>query len=240
MDISIVIPTLNESHKIARDIQAAAAFLARNRLSGEIIVADDGSTDDTAETAEKAQPGHGVGLRVVRLSPQRGKGRAVATGVAKSSGDYVMFADSGCCVPYENAMVGLEMIKTGICEIAHGSRKLAESKINTPQNAYRRVCSALFRQIIHRAMRIPAELTDTQCGFKIYRGDVARKLYSECVSNGFMFDIEIILRALREGYRIREFPVEWTCDRDSRLRPVHSAKQVLRELGKIKNSLASE
>ncbi len=64
-------------------------------------------------------------------------------------------------------------------------------------------------------LRVPRELTDTQCGFKVYRGDVARELYGQCVTDGFLFDIEIILRAIEKGYRIGEFPVEWACDRDS-------------------------
>ena len=87
-------------------------------------------------------------------------------------------------------------------------------------------------------MKIPPELTDTQCGFKIYKGDVARHLYGECMTDGFAFDIEIIIRAGKEGYRIKEFPIDWTCDRDSRLSPTRSSWRVLSELLKIKRSVA--
>jgi hypothetical protein len=87
-------------------------------------------------------------------------------------------------------------------------------------------------------MQIPPGLTDTQCGFKLYKGNVARELYSGCGILGFAFDIEIILRAVRAGYRIREFPIEWTCDRDSRLRPVHSLWNVLSELRRIKRDIS--
>ena len=73
-------------------------------------------------------------------------------------------------------------------------------------------------------------IIDTQCGFKIYKGDVARHLYGECITDGFTFDIEIIMRAQREGYRIKEFPIDWTCDRDSRLSPTRSSWPVLTEL----------
>ena len=83
-------------------------------------------------------------------------------------------------------------------------------------------------------MKISSELSDTQCGFKIYRGDVARNLYGQCVTDGFMFDLEIIMRAEKQGYRIKEFPIDWTCDRDSRLSPAKSLWRVLRELITIK------
>ena len=84
----------------------------------------------------------------------------------------------------------------------------------------------------------PRELTDTQCGFKIYKGDIARELYSQCVTDGFLFDIEIILRAQRKGYRIGEFPVEWACDPDSRLSVTRTPWPLLVELYKLKRVMA--
>jgi len=89
-------------------------------------------------------------------------------------------------------------------------------------------------------MKISAEFTDTQCGFKIYRGDTARRLYSQCISDGFMFDVEIIMRAKKQGYRIKEFPIEWTCDSDSRLSPTRSLWRILSELITIKRTLAKK
>jgi hypothetical protein len=87
-------------------------------------------------------------------------------------------------------------------------------------------------------MRIPSELSDTQCGFKIYKGDIGRKLYAECVTDGFMFDVEIIIRALKQGLRIKEFPIEWVCDLDSRLSLAKTPWPVLRELFRLKRILA--
>jgi len=236
MDLSIVIPVLNESRKIAGDIEAASEFLKANQLSGEIIIADDGSDDGTAETAEDCRKdlGENIELKVIRCGGHRGKGYAVRLGIAKSTGEYVMFADSGNCVPYENALEGLELIKNNQCDIAHGSRKLTESKIEQQQNRYRRICSGLFQQFVKWFMGIPAELTDTQCGFKIYRGEVARDLYSRCVTNGFMFDIEVILRAVKQGYKIKEFPIQWRCDSDTRLKPIRSLRGIIGELINIK------
>lgn len=240
MDLSIVIPAFEESRKIERDIESAAEFLESNHISGEIIVVDDGSKDNTCEAAGSVKISSQVIRKVISYQPHRGKGHAVRTGIMESKGRYVMFADSGCCVPYENVLRGLELLKSDQCDIAHGSRKLRGRHIEKPQSIYRRICSRLFHWYVIYKMKISPELTDTQCGFKIYRGDVARHLYGESVTDGFAFDIEIIMRAQKEGCRIKEFPLHWSCDRDSRLSPTRSVWHVLSELKTIKQVLSGK
>ena len=240
MDLSIIIPAFEESKKIARDIEEGAAFLEAHHFSGQIIVIDDGSTDNTAEAAKNIAVPPNVQLNVIRYETHRGKGYAVRTGIKHSSGEYVMFADSGSCVPYEDTLRGLELLKSNACDIAHGSRKMRECHIEKTQSLYRRICSAIFHWFVVHDMKIPAEFTDTQCGFKMYKGDVARHLYGEAITDGFSFDIEIIMRAQKEGYRIREFPIDWTCDRDSRLSPTRSSWHVLSELLTIRRTMSKK
>jgi dolichyl-phosphate beta-glucosyltransferase len=237
MNLSIIIPAFEESKKIVRDIEAATTFLKDHQIPGEIIVIDDGSEDDTAKSAEKVPPTVGIPCRVFRLDKNRGKGYAVCQGMTHAIGQFVMFADSGCCIPYETALTGLKMIENGECDIAHGSRKMPGCKIHLHQNFIRKACSKAFRALINTWLHIPSHLTDTQCGFKIYQGDIARKLHSECVTEGFTFDVEIIVRAHRQGYKIKEFPVEWTCDCDSRIKLQSHAWKVLRELIAMKKTL---
>ena len=140
MYLSIVIPAYEESKKIAADVEAAAAFLQGNHLTGEIIVVDDGSSDNTAEVVEETAPliGPQVSVSAIRYGENRGKGYAVKTGMAQSKGEYVMFADSGCCVPYENTLDGLGLLKSGACDVAHGSRKMQGCDIQRGQGWHRR------------------------------------------------------------------------------------------------------
>ena len=240
MDISIVIPALDEGTKIGRDVEAAATFLEGNHSEGEIIVVDDGSKDNTAEAAKNVKIPPEITLKVIHYEQHRGKGYAVRRGIKDTKGEYVLFADSGGCVPYEDVLRGLDLLKSGACDIAHGSRKMQGCHIEKGQSLYRRMCSAMFHWFVIHYMKIPAEFTDTQCGFKIYKGDAARHLYGECITNGFMFDIEIIMRAQKEGYQIKEFPVDWTCDRDSRLSPTRTSWRVLFELRAIKQALSKK
>lgn len=237
VDLSIVIPAFEESKKIAHDIEGAITFLECQHFEGEVIVVDDGSCDDTSEAAKSVPASPGIPLRVIRYNHHRGKGYAVRIGVGKARGKYIMYADSGSCTPYENILLGMAMIKRGVCDIAHGSRKLLESEIFKSHVWYRRILSYIFRRIMIFWMGIPFELTDTQCGFKVYRGDIAKTLYGQCITDGFIFEIEIILRALKRGYHMREFPIEWTADRDSRLSVIRSPRRIIPELITIKRVL---
>lgn len=234
IELSIIIPVFNECRKIQRDMEAADHFLISTGLAGEIIIVDDGSTDNTASVANKVAQSLPTPCRIERLDSNSGKGRAVRTGILKSRGRYVLFADSGVCIPYAQTSRGLELIRSGQCQIAHGSRKLSACNIQRPPSFYRKLCSHLFHWFLIHDIKRLGNLTDTQCGFKVYQGDVARDLYAQSTIDGFMFDIEMTLLALSSGYRICEFDVDWTCDRDSRLKPTHEILHVLRDLVRLK------
>ena len=235
--LSIVIPAYNEAHKIARDIQAASAFLTEQNITGEIIVSDDGSRDGTADTARAVAVPPNIPLHVLAAQTNRGKGAAVRAGMLQTRSQYAMFADSGVCIPYIEALRGLALLRSGQCEIAHASRKRSDSVIVNPQPFHRRVFSRIFRVAADWMLHMPHSLTDTQCGFKMYRGDVARIVYGELRTDGFLFDLETILRAVRRKYRIAEFPVTWSCDPDTRLRTGRTAVRTIAELRAIKGFL---
>ena len=237
MDLSIIIPVLNEAKKVENDIAAASKFLVANNFLGEIIISDDGSEDDTVSVARQTKILPGVTVKILESKEHRGKGFAVKNGVKHAAGKYVIFMDSGLCVPLHFIVDGLNLIEKNECEIAHGSRFLPHSSIVRPHLMSRRISSFLFRNIVKFVMALPSALTDTQCGFKMYRGEIARFIFSQLVTDGFMFDVEIIKRAVQNGFRIREFPIVWTADPDSRLSQLRMPVAVFFELIKIKKAL---
>jgi dolichyl-phosphate beta-glucosyltransferase len=237
VDLSIIIPVYNEEQKIQQDIKAASAYLSGSGISGEIIVVDDGSVDRTTELSKDTPVDKGVILKVIRYEVHTGKGHAVRTGIMEAVSDLVMFIDSGNCVPYENIKRGIDLLRAGECEIAHGSRFLPGSLITRPRTTTRKLVSFLFRKYIRFRSRIPGHLTDTQCGLKIYRKEIAQDLFGVCITDGFLFDIEVILRSKAKGYRILEFPIEWTSDPDSRLSVKDTFLKTFAELRNIRRTL---
>ncbi len=233
MDISIIIPVYNEQNKISEDIFAADSFISAINYKGEIIIVDDGSSDNTIEIASLHKDKINSALTILKLTTNLGKGRAVCEGVLNSSGKIVMYTDAGLTVPFKNALFGIKLIETGQCDIANGSRKISGAKILKEQDFDRKIISKIFALFIKLFLKIPKEMTDTQCGFKIYNGDVARKLFKKITITGFLFEIEFILLAIKEGYKILEFPVAWKCDRDSRLSISGSSKKIIADFIKL-------
>ncbi|MBT58919.1 MAG: glycosyltransferase [Candidatus Marinimicrobia bacterium] len=229
MNLSIIIPVFNEAEKIRDDILMISKFLNENKLTGEIIISDDGSTDDTIIMATETPVSELVQLSVISDGKHVGKGHAVRKGILQSKGNIVLFMDSGKTVKLDAITKGLEMIQHGDCQIVLGSRHLPESIINIPLTFHRRVVSVLFRLFIKLVFPSMWGFTDTQCGFKISNGNLARKIYGESVIDGFLFDIEFLKKAKKNAVTIYELPIHWTCDRDSRLSLLPTLWEVLRD-----------
>jgi len=234
MDISIVIPALNEERKIAPDITTAAFFFGEAGLKGEVIVVDDGSTDHTFHNALTAMVPEAVRRWVLRLAKNSGKGAALQAGVRETTGAVVLVADSGTCIPYADALPAYARIRAGAADIALASRVHPDTVICRNRPFARRVVSRAFRGAASLVAKLPKEISDSQCGFKLYRGDVARDLFAGLETKGFVFEVEILLKAKGRGLRIEEFPVHWSCDPDTRLRPGSQAITVFKELRRIR------
>lgn len=230
MDLSIVIPAFDEENKIGSDIIEASKFLKDHNLEGEVIVVDDGSSDKTFQVVSEQSNTLQQDCVLLRNDYNEGKGSAVKKGIAASKGKFVLYADAGYTVPFSNALKGIELIKAGHCQLAFGSRKLPESNITTQQDWDRKLFSKLLFKVFNLLYDIPKDLTDTQCGFKVYDGEIARDLFSKLYTTGFLFEIEIIILAQRQGIKIKEFPVEWKCDRDSRLSFAKSSMPIIKEI----------
>jgi dolichyl-phosphate beta-glucosyltransferase len=240
MDLSIVIPAFNEACKIARDVEEAALFFEREGVSGEVIVVDDGSTDGTAAAARAAKVPCSTRLETIRLERNMGKGFALKAGVLQTSGGVVIYADSGTCVPYGDALPLIRRVRAGELDLAMASRRLKQSVIRRDRPLKRRILGQAFHMAAIAIGGLPRRITDSQCGFKVYAGEVARGLYAGLETRGFLFELEIVLKALRRGYRLEEFPVTWTFDPDTRLRPASQARAIIKELFAVRRIIRNE
>lgn len=234
MSISIVFPAFDEERKISADILRASEFLNSNKIDGEIIVVDDGSNDNTYEIAKECKSKIDSDLKILSHNSNLGKGFAVKTGILAASKELILYSDVGGVVPIDQAINGIDKLNDKKADIAHGSRKLPDSKIIKKQDKDRRFASWLFNTFFKPFLGIPKDLTDTQCGFKLYKTEVAKILFTNLKTAGFLFEIEIILRAFNENYKIIEFPIEWKCDRDSRIKLVSTTPKVIREIFQIR------
>ena len=211
--LSVVIPAYNEEERLRKHVPDIARYLAGKNWSFEIIVANDGSEDGTACVTEELAKTYSM-LRLINLSPNRGKGAAVRAGVLDARGRYVMFVDADQSTPIQEVDRLLSTLQAGY-DMAIGSRAVPGANVIRPQVWYRALAGRAFgvatRLLCVRGIR------DTQCGFKAMTRDVAQKVFSQVTSNTALFDIEMLVVAAREGYRVAELPVHWVHDSDTRI-----------------------
>jgi dolichyl-phosphate beta-glucosyltransferase len=235
--LSVVIPAYNEEKKIAQDLALVYEYLAPQTYEYEVLVVDDGSKDKTHEIAKSLEPQY-KNLRNIRYEQNRGKGYAVKTGVLQAKGDHILFADAGTCVPCRDVEKGLQLLQNGY-DVALGSRALEESRVLLKQPKYRRVGSRIFGYVVRWIMGVNP-IRDTQCGFKVFKREAAHTIFCRNRIDGFMFDTETILNAKKMGFRLKEFPVTWKNDPDTRYNPVWGSVRNFKELWKIKFSKSDE
>ncbi len=230
LDLSLVIPAYNEAARIVGTLQSARAHLERRGLSFEMIVCADGD-DGTRERASEWAAGD-ARVRVIGSPERRGKGRGVREGVALSSGARVGFVDADDKTPIEELDKLLPLLEQGY-DVVFGSRAVAGAHVEVKQRFYRRVGSRAFGLFMHLVVGLWG-VRDTQCGFKFFRGDVARALFARQRIDGYMFDVEILYLAARAGYRLREVGVRWRDDADSRLELVSGNWRNLKDVLRIR------
>ena len=213
-ELSIVVPAFEEARRLPATLARVISYLAGQKRAYELIVVDDGSRDSTSQIAQAACAPLGDAGRVLRLPANRGKGAAVRTGVAASRGEYVLVTDADLSTPIEE-LAALEQACAAGADVAIGSRALDRSLIVRRQPLLREWSGRLFNLVV-QLFALPG-IRDSQCGFKLFRGEVARALFDRARSDGFGFDVEVLAIAKHLGHRIGEVPVHWRNDDDSRL-----------------------
>lgn len=238
MKISVCIPMYNE-HAIcvatARTLcRAMTVYCMRQGYDWEIIFCDDGSTDGSFELLKNAVQNEGMSrVRCIGYKENRGKGAAVRTAILASHGDVVLYTD--CDLAY-----GTDIIELGAEKVLEGNPLVLGSR-NLDSNGYagytmlRRMASKLYIKVI--AVCAGFRLTDSQCGFKCFDGDTARKIFSLCTIDGFAFDLEAIKVAQKLEIPLTEIPVHIINHRDSKINIVRDAVHMLGDIRKIKKRI---
>jgi len=228
LDLSIIIPALNEEARLPNAITELRGYLDANAAHTEVLIVENGSTDQTLAIARHAAETD-ARFRAVHLS-HRGKGRAIREGVKASRGRVVVLCDADFSMPVEEISQLLGTVEDG-ADIAIGSREApGAQRIGEP--AHRHLMGRVFNWLV-RVIAVPG-IADTQCGFKAFRGEVARNLFGRQRIDGWAFDVEVLFLARRSGHTIREVPITWRYDPSSRVRAVRDTIAMMRELISIR------
>lgn len=219
-ELSIVVPAYNEAARIGGTLERLTRWAAGRNPRPEIVVVDDGSGDATPEVVGLHAP---AGVQLIRLGENRGKGAALRAGVLASSGASVLLCDADLSTPIEE-ITKLEA-RLLDADVVLGSRDLPDSNVTRHQSILRELAGKTFNQLIRlfgvRGFR------DTQCGFKLLRGEAARRLFAETTVDRFAYDVELVWLAVERGYRVVEVGVEWHNDPASRVRVLRDGWRML-------------
>lgn len=225
--LTVVVPCYNEEGRLEATVRECVAALRAAGRAFELIVVDDGSVDGTSALARRL----GAELpecSLLRLAANRGKGYAVRTGILNARGSLVLFMDADGATP----MSELDRLEGAIeagADVAIGSRVVPDEHVTVRAKWYRRVIGRGF-QLLMRALTVVRGIRDTQCGFKLFRDEVAQDLFSRMRMNGFSFDVEVLMMAQRRGYQVAEVPVNWEHQPGSRVNLVLDSIRMARDL----------
>ncbi|MDP1743188.1 MAG: glycosyltransferase family 2 protein [Candidatus Amesbacteria bacterium] len=223
--LSVIIPAYNEEKRLGSNLSSVLKYLHKNFSSFELIIVDDGSTDSMAKSVRLAIAKDSR-ARLISYKPNRGKGYAVRNGVLASQGEQVLFMDADLSTP----LVEIPKILTKLesADIVIGSRGKSDAPFG------RQVASFIFDQIKYMMVGL-RRFRDTQCGFKAFRGEIARKLFAKSQVDRFMFDVEILYLAEKSKLKIIELHVDWSDVPDSKVRFWEGVVNMFRDLWRIRS-----
>jgi len=235
--LSIVVPAYNEENRLPATLARMAEYLALRDYSYELLVVDDGSRDTTRQVVlDFARDKKWV--RLVQYDDEkgrpvnRGKGYAVRQGVLAASGRDILFSDADLSTPIEEIEKLLPGIARGEFDVAVASRALPDSQLPVHQPWYREWMGRTFNKFVQTI--IGTEISDTQCGFKAFRGEAAKKIFGLAQIDGFGFDTEIIYLANKLKFRIQEIGVIWRHQDESRVNPLLAPLSMMSELIQVR------
>ena len=212
--LSIVIPAFNEGKRISRTLETLQKFLERQGWKTEVIVVNDGSSDDTAAVVESYRA-RWNGLQLLDNGGNRGKGFSVRNGALVAQGDVILFTDADLSSPITEASKLIDPILDGHCDVAFGSRAIDRSLIGVHQSPFRETSGRIFNLFVQGLTGLAFK--DTQCGFKAFTARAAQTLFPRQKIERWGFDPELLFLARKFGLPVREIAVEWAHDDRSKI-----------------------
>ncbi len=231
--LSLIVPAYDESTRIGNSLQLIFDYFKDQAYDAEVIVVDDGSTDDTAQTAEKSFAGRGrVEAEVIRVRPNRGKGHAVRVGLLAARAPVAVFSDADLSTPITELPKVVDPVTRGDYDLVFGSRALDRSLIGVHQSWRREQGGRAINSLVKLATGMP--FSDTQCGFKAFRMDVCRPVIEAASIDRFGFDVELLYVAHAAGLRLREWPVRWDHNEGGTIQYTRDSVRMLNEVRLIR------
>ena len=200
-DLTVIIPAYNEEKRLPWTLAQLAVFLNDWGIDYRVLVADDGSTDRTAELTRDLGPR----CSTLRLVPQGGKGRAVRTAMLHATGRILAFTDADLPFKLTALRQGYEWIHRTECDVVFGARDIEGAENLARRRLVRRAATFAFREIVRRM--VSHEITDTQCGLKLFRRRAALEIFARTTIDGFAFDAEVVMLTHRLDLPFRRVPV---------------------------------
>ena len=231
--LSIIIPAYNEAARLGKTLRAVLDYLRDNFPEAEVIVVDDGSSDQTADLARQVLQDSGT-LRtsVISYKSNLGKGRAVRLGLLAARGDVALFSDADLSTPISEAPKLIDPIASGQYDVTFGSRALDRALIGVHQSWRREQGGRVFNLVVRLATGMP--FWDTQCGFKAFRMSSCRPLIEAATIDRFGFDVELLFLAFRAGLNLKEIPVRWDHNEGSKITLFTDSFKMVNEVGLIR------
>jgi len=231
--LSVVIPAYNESARLEKTLRAVVDYLRQSLPKAEVIVVDDGSSDQTAALARQVfNESRDLRTSVISYKSNLGKGRAVRLGLLAARGDVALFSDADLSTPFSEAPKLIEPIVNGPCDVTFGSRALDRQLIGVHQSWRREQGGRVFNLVVRLATGMP--FWDTQCGFKAFRMSVCRPLVEAATVDRFGFDVELLYLAFRAGLNLKEIPVRWDHNEGSKVALFSDSFKMVNEVNLIR------
>lgn len=231
MFLSIVIPAYNEEKRIRLTLENIHSFFRDKEYDYEVVLVDDGSTDMTKQIALSTYLDKAGKLKYICNERNRGKGFSVRRGIEISKGAYILMTDADMSTPITEFEKFLMHAKDGF-DIVIGSRSINGADVRVHQPFYREYMGKIFNMLVRKF--VFKGVVDTQCGFKLFKDNIAKNLAQLMKINGFAFDVEMLYLAKKKGYKIKESPVIWVNSFNSKVNPVFHSLKMFLELISIK------